>query len=318
MFQMQSPPSVKPGRVGRAIGVGAIFASSILIAGCASGTSTSGPGTSGPGSSGGSSSAGQSPSTGAGFTVTSVASTSSTTSSTTTAVPKPPVPKPGRVLVVGDSVGFSVAAAVLQQSPNGTALGITELKSKAIIACTLARWATKARSVDGTVSDIPVCTTWPQLWLPELASKPDTSLLIIGNPGAQELLTPDGQWTRPCDPGYSDRYREDLREGMTMLKASSGRVAVTTAGYWRPPPARAIPGVDYKSFDVHTDCLNRLIREVAGELEVPVLDMASWICPTPDTCRITDGAVTLRPDGIHYDGPGGPIAMQWLLSQLPD
>ncbi len=245
-------------------------------------------------------------------------SATAATPSTSSVPPKAVAPKPGRVLVVGDSVAFSVAASVLAASPNGSALGISELTSKAVIACTLARWATKARAVDGKVSDVPVCTTWPQMWQPELATHPDTSLLIIGNPGAQELLSPDGQWVRPCDAGYSDRYRVDLRDAMAMLKASSGRVAVTTAGYWRPPPSRALPGVDYKSFDPHTDCLNKVIREVAAEAGVPVLDMGAWICPSPDSCRLTEGSVMLRPDGIHYDGPGGPIAMQWLLSQLPD
>lgn len=242
----------------------------------------------------------------------------STVPAPVTSTPSSPVIDPGRVLIVGDSVGYSVAASVLASSPNGSALGIRQLTSKAIIACTLARWATKARNVDGKVSDIPACTTWPQLWQPELAQHPDTALLVIGNPGAQELLTPEGQWTRPCDAGYSQRMRADLTDGMSMLKQNAGRVAVTTAGYWRPPPARQLPGVDYRSFDVHTDCLNGLIREVAGQVGVHVIDMGSWICPTRDTCRETEGAVTLRPDGIHYDGPGGPIVMRFLLSQLRD
>ncbi|MBI2706588.1 MAG: SGNH/GDSL hydrolase family protein [Actinobacteria bacterium] len=168
------------------------------------------------------------------------------------------------------------------------------------------------------MSDITTCTTWPQLWQPELAARPDTALLIVGNPGAQELLTPEGQWTRPCDSGYRDRYRSDLADGMAMLKGASGRVAVTTAGYWRPTPDRALPGVDYRAFDDQTDCLNELIRSVAADAGVPVLDMGAWICPSRDGCRLTDAGVTLRPDGIHYDGPGGPIAMRWLLSQLPD
>src|SRR5262249_15967177 len=121
--------------------------------------------------------------------VTTPTSTSTSTSTSTTA-PKPIAPKPGRVLVVGDSVAFSIAASVLQASPNGTALGMSSLSTKALIACTLARWATKAR-FNGTVSDVSTCTTWPQLWQPELDAHPDTALLVIGNPGAQELQTPD-------------------------------------------------------------------------------------------------------------------------------
>ena len=44
--------------------------------------------------------------------------------------------------------------------------------------------------------------------------------------------------------------------------------------------------------------------------------VARAVCPD-GKCRVKQDGVVLRPDGLHYQGPGGVIVARWLMSQVP-
>jgi hypothetical protein len=67
--------------------------------------------------------------------------------------------------------------------------------------------------------------------------------------------------------------------------------------------------------DRAVDCDNRLRREVAAETGTRLVDLFAYICPGGH-CRVTQNGVTLRPDHLHYDGPGGKIVANWLIDQV--
>jgi hypothetical protein len=49
-----------------------------------------------------------------------------------------------------------------------------------------------------------------------------------------------------------------------------------------------------------------------------VLPLGEWVCRDARHCRIDEGDVELRPDGIHFEGPGADIAARWALPELTD
>jgi hypothetical protein len=60
----------------------------------------------------------------------------------------------------------------------------------------------------------------------------------------------------------------------------------------------------------------RSMTEVAAATEgVEVVDLDAWLCPD-GTCRERLDGTTARSDGVHFQGPGGSIASQWLLGEV--
>ncbi len=115
-----------------------------------------------------------------------------------------------------------------------------------------------------------------------------------------------GQWVRPCTEPYESLYQRSLRTEAAVLGARGAKVVITTAAYPRyflSPP------------NGPTDCDNRLRRKVAAETGAQLVDLFSYICPRGQ-CRAKQNGVTLRPDGLHYEGPGGEIVARWLIDQI--
>ena len=46
-----------------------------------------------------------------------------------------------------------------------------------------------------------------------------------------------------------------------------------------------------------------------------IVDLHSFICPSRTDCIEEVDGVPLRPDGLHYEGPGADIVSRWLLTQ---
>jgi hypothetical protein len=115
-----------------------------------------------------------------------------------------------------------------------------------------------------------------------------------------------GHAVSACQEPFDAIYKRSLRQEIATLRAHGAAVVITTEAYPR------YIGAD---LDRPTDCDNRLRREVAAETGTQLIDLAGYICPH-GRCRVTQGGVTLRPDGQHYYGPGGDIVAKWLLEQL--
>ena len=97
-----------------------------------------------------------------------------------------------------------------------------------------------------------------------------------------------------------------MRRDLTNLAAQGAHVAVTTTAYARN---------DFTGTDRYTDCNNALLRKAARTSGAQLIDLFNYICPNGN-CREKQNGVTLRPDGIHYQGPGGEIVARWLLDQV--
>jgi hypothetical protein len=43
-----------------------------------------------------------------------------------------------------------------------------------------------------------------------------------------------------------------------------------------------------------------------------------FVCPHGPLCREQIDGQILRPDGVHFDGPGGQIVARWLLGAMAE
>jgi hypothetical protein len=121
----------------------------------------------------------------------------------------------------------------------------------------------------------------------------------------------NGSWTHPCADGFDEWWAGELDEALSVLGTTGATVHVTTMPFLRSD----VLGVSQSETDRRVDCLDRVIRGRATTEGVDVIDLAGWVCPQ-GACVEKVGETVLRPDGVHYDGPGGPLVAGWLLDQL--
>jgi peptidoglycan/LPS O-acetylase OafA/YrhL len=116
-----------------------------------------------------------------------------------------------------------------------------------------------------------------------------------------------GRTIQPCSKSYDSLYQQSLKHELQRLAQGGARVVATTEAY----STYLLTEVSHPA----TDCENRMTRTVAAQTGTQLVDLFSYICPHGQ-CRTKQHGVTLRPDGVHYDGPGGEIVAQWLIDQV--
>jgi peptidoglycan/LPS O-acetylase OafA/YrhL len=137
--------------------------------------------------------------------------------------------------------------------------------------------------------------------------RPDVVFWVVSDI-AIEGLSYGGRNVSPCAEPFDSLYRQSLRNEVARLGAHGARVIITTEAYDRGSNAKG-------NEDRAVDCDNHIRREVAAETHTQVIDLFDYICPG-GRCRVTQNGVTLRPDGLHYEGPGGAIVARWMIDQV--
>jgi peptidoglycan/LPS O-acetylase OafA/YrhL len=234
--------------------------------------------------------------------------TSAAGRTTTTTLAAPTQLTLRRVMIVGDSVGWTIG------------VGLEAIKADRDVAVqNSGMWGCGISRADGSVrlkddqilTEHADCPQWPERWTKDATSfHPDEVVLMLG---AWDLADRkrDGAWTHPCAPGFDDWWRGELHTALRVLTTTGAHLHVTTTPLLRSD----VLGVSQAETDRRVDCLNANIRMVAAIDGVDVIDLNGWVCPDRACVTTVDDAV-LRPDGVHYDGPGGPIVAGWLLDQL--
>jgi peptidoglycan/LPS O-acetylase OafA/YrhL len=232
-----------------------------------------------------------------------VAAVSPTTTSTRSPLPPPKPPK--HLLVLGDSVAVKLEGGLTDQAPPGVVV-----EDEAIVACGLGDDWTKVEADE--VFDDP-CRDWRTTW-PATASalQTDGTLLVFGSESSTRLI--DGTWRRACDPVYDAWHTQKFTDALTVM-GRFGPVWLALAPYNRFVVDR--DGV-LEERDRHADCTNATYRAAAAAAgpNVHLVDLAHFVCPVADQCLDQVNGVTLRPDGLHFEGGGGDVAARWLLTEL--
>jgi Predicted acyltransferases len=134
--------------------------------------------------------------------------------------------------------------------------------------------------------------------------RPQVVFWIVSSPPNRMLY--HGQWMQACSDPYDALVRRGLRREIARLGAGGARVVITTSAYSRG---------HFVGTDPAADCSNALRRKVATERGALLVDLFRYICPHRQ-CRVEQNGATLRPDGYHYEGPGGVIVAKWLIDQV--
>jgi peptidoglycan/LPS O-acetylase OafA/YrhL len=228
-----------------------------------------------------------------------------------------------RVMIVGDSVGFSMARGldVIKDDVAGGAW----LWTQAYGGCGLSRGDGEVRLTIPAIPESDGCHDWANRWRADLAhAQPHLVLFEYGGWDIADRKL-DGEWVHPCQPGFDAWFAGEVDEALTVLGSQGATVAVTTVPYVREPHQNLF-GVAHADVDARVDCLNRIYRAAVDRHAADgavLVDLAAWVCPGtgPDggCVREVDG-VLLRPDGMHFgtdtNQDAEPIAARWIVDQL--
>jgi hypothetical protein len=207
-----------------------------------------------------------------------------------------------RILLVGNSVAFYLA-------PGFRAL--TRAASFALLdesspACYFPPQLTGVtlRLADGAiVAQTPCDPTWESEAVRRF--RPNVVFWIVSSPSASGGRYLGGAVDR-CSASYGALYVRQLEDEIRLLKSRGARVVIPTAAY-----SRYFGAADRDRF---TDCENRDRRIAAVAAGARIVDLFALVCPH-GKCRATLDGVVLRPDGLHYAGPGGVLVAQWLMDE---
>ncbi len=216
-----------------------------------------------------------------------------------------------RLLLVGDSGAYAIGEFLREAG----AANDVEVVGRGTPACGVARSDGLGRYPTGEiVKDPPGCRSWPTRWANHLTEvEPDAVLLLMVAPGGVERKV-DGRWQTDCDPGYDQWYQQELETAISVLAKGGARVSMSTVAFY---DSTIDPDASYR----HTACKNETIRSAAEAGGASVLDLGGWTCRSAGDCKrhvtLPDGSeAELRPDGMHFSGPGAVVPSEWIIRQL--
>ena len=208
-----------------------------------------------------------------------------------------------RILIVGNSVAKLLAKAFDAIDANPPLAMLDE----AIDGCGFPPELTDVRIKlpDGLYIPQPPCDP---AWEPSVIARfrPTIVFWIVSDPLGTGG-TYRGQHLRPCSAAYESLYTARLKQEIMTLGARGAKVVIPTEAYSR------FLGTALR--DDVIDCQNKSRRDAVASTNAQLVDLFGYICPHGH-CRVRQDGVLLRPDGLHYDGPGGVIVAQWLLDQV--
>jgi peptidoglycan/LPS O-acetylase OafA/YrhL len=207
------------------------------------------------------------------------------------------------VLMLGDSVSADLAEAIALHGSNSLAAVDGSIAGCGAMA------ADAVRPVSGVVwPRSKQCAIRQRLWRDRLHSAQFKAIVVhFGWDAADQQVT--GTWMRPCDPAYERAYRGRLADAITLIKAEAPGVPVAMmnerVGSWAATPEQLT-------------CYNQILRSVAGQQQVRVLDLNAMLCP-PQGCTLTDPAGReLFADGVHFTDAGRAFVAPMIEADLFD
>ncbi len=211
------------------------------------------------------------------------------------------IPGAPTVMVVGDSVGNSMAGPLIDDP---WSYGINPV-NQAVIGCELMFRATRSARPTAQCPPRPDCTAG---YRDAVATyQPNVVLVFFGGANSGEVVI-DGTATTACDPAFQAEQERLHRDAIDDLSSSGATVALVTLARtddtaFFPPP-----------WNENIGCYNDVLRTVAASTGAEVVDLDQWLCPDGACKAKVDGA-PVRPDGLHFNGPGGRAVAQHLVDE---
>ena len=219
--------------------------------------------------------------------------------SVVTAAPSP-VHHTGRVVMVGDSVAYTLAQG----------LGSGTVANGATLGCGLVTGG-PYRYFGGQYAARPECDSWPSTWA-RAARGADVVAVRVGRWEVMDRRR-DGVWTHVGEAAFDAYLTGEVERALTAV--APARVVLLTAPYYhrgeRPDGGRW-PEDD----PARVDAFNAILRAVAARHPgVRVVDLNAHLSPGGRYARTLDGVV-VRYDGVHVSPAGARLLKPWLAAAL--
>jgi peptidoglycan/LPS O-acetylase OafA/YrhL len=221
--------------------------------------------------------------------------------SVTVPVQETPVP-PTRVLLVGDSVAWTMGVGLYAQQENLTFV----LRTATTLGCGLVR---------GTVGleELPLandreCDDWPQRWRLEVENfQPDVAVMLFGFHDVHDRKI-DGRLLEFGTPEADDYVLSELQAAIDVLSSDDAKVVLLTAPYFKTGLASDTWRIDH---------FNLLFRRAArlNEGQVTIVDLSGFVNPAGEFADRIDGLKVIG-DGVHFTQEGAALVGRWLAPRI--
>jgi peptidoglycan/LPS O-acetylase OafA/YrhL len=224
-----------------------------------------------------------------------------------------------RVLVVGDSVAYSMATGFTPEIQRDAGVLVW---NQTVLFCELPSGPRLENGVVIEPSD--TCDDWATTWRGDVEEfDPDVAVLQVG---AWEVFNRkiDGEWLT-FGTGPYDRYFLGLLDDAIDSLSSQGATVVllSTPHFERADTLSAREWTQNETW--RTEHINELFaRAAAANPDAVVLPFGDWLCPTPPggddgeahCLQTMEGDVPVREDGLHFTDEGAQMAARWLAPQF--
>lgn len=225
--------------------------------------------------------------------------------------PLEPGRQPLKVMVVGDSFGWSVYAGL---DAFGRSSGQMVVHDATVVGCPFGRGGRNR----GAGIDRP----WPpecrdqDARLGALVASVDPDVVVLAGAMwdvADRLLPGARRWTHVGEPGYDWYLAVELQHLTRLLGSGGAKVVWTTSPGWRPryDPKNFMGRPPYSEAQpARSARFNWVLRRAVATMPgVSILDLALWMRAFPGG----EFAPALRPDGAHFTIESSErVAGEWL------
>jgi len=228
--------------------------------------------------------------------------------------PVRPAPTPGqvRVVVLGDSVAFSLGYHFKAAMAPGV-----KTKTAALIGCGVVRGA---HIINGKVSvPNPTCAQWPARWTEAVDSfDPDVSLVMVGAWEVYDRKV-DGRTLRVGTPEYESYLDAEMETALGVAASRGAPVALLNVPCYQQPNLQLGEPPSARNDPARVAWVNQVFQRVVARhpQRLRLIDLGGFLCPGGHYAEKLDG-VKVRSDGVHFTPDGAGVVWRWLGPQLVD
>jgi peptidoglycan/LPS O-acetylase OafA/YrhL len=220
---------------------------------------------------------------------------------------------PVRLLLVGDSVGLSMAWGFERQGPN---LGLW-VWNKGGLGC---GFIPADEELDGynkwSQDKAVMCKEWRGKWQSFVDTfQPEVVVLLFGPWDTLDLKV-GGRLLEVGTSEWEDYARSELQHTVDVFSSRGAKVMLLTSPCYRPRDlALGVPSTRFDNRRVGQ--LNGLYREFARENadQVVIVDLLRLTCPEGVYADDIDG-IHMRFDGVHFTPEGADFVARWLAPKI--
>jgi hypothetical protein len=251
----------------------------------------------------------ESPSTDASQQVVEAGQTSSTLAAVVPEVTAPVLPR--RLVIVGDSQAHSLAINL----PDGIDSTFA-IADGSVEGCSVYDDGSVRSDRDGFSRSFSNCSGWADKWAnTAVSSHAEVALVVLGAWDVFDVEV-DGQLIEFGTPDADERFKTDLREGISALSAAGVHVALLEIPCMRPQDVEGagVPALPERGDDQRVAHLNDLMRQVAAEDPLGITFVAGPTQWCNDPTISTD--LGYRWDGVHVYKPGAKLIYETIAPAL--